>query len=160
VGGLAVLVIGVIAIILLLRRRNQQPAPAQPAVVATEVVQQQHPQQQQQPPPVAPYDPKHASYPSSHPTSPNLPPYMYQNTTDQNQASYTPPGVLPAQELANTADSYARNLAPLPVGTGMPAASYQPQYENTQPSTLAGPIEMSAETTPMPGAVEINADQA
>jgi hypothetical protein len=153
-----VLVIGVIAIILLLRRRNQQPAPAQPAVVATEVVQQQHPQQQ--PPPVAPYDPKHASYPSSHPTSPNLPPYMYQNTTDQNQASYTPPGVLPTQELANTADSYARNLAPWPVRTGMPAASYQPQYENTQPSTLAGPIEMSAYTTPMPGAVEINADQA
>jgi hypothetical protein len=78
---------------------------------------------------------------------------MYQNTTDHNQASYTPPGVLPTQELANTADSYARNLAPLPGGTGMPAASYQPQYENTtQPSTLAGPIEMSAYTTPMPGA--------
>jgi hypothetical protein len=85
---------------------------------------------------------------------------MYQNTAGQNQASYTSPGVPPTQEPANTADSYARNLAPSPVGTGMPAASYRPQDGNTQQSTLAGPIELSAYTAPMLGVVEMNADQA
>jgi hypothetical protein len=85
---------------------------------------------------------------------------MYQNTAGQNLASYASPGVPPTQEPANTADSYARNLAPSPVGTGMSAASYQPQDGNTQLPTLAGPIELSAYTTPMPGAVEMNAHQA
>jgi hypothetical protein len=84
---------------------------------------------------------------------------MYQNTAGQNRASYTPLGVPPTQELANTADYYTHNLAPSPVETGMPAAPYHPQHGNTQPSTLAGPFDMSAYTAAMPDALEMNADQ-
>jgi hypothetical protein len=85
---------------------------------------------------------------------------MYQNTAGQNEASYTSLGVPPTQEPAKTADSYARNFAPSPVGTGMPAASYRPHDGNTQPSTLSGPIELPDYTAAMLGVVEMNADQA
>jgi hypothetical protein len=76
---------------------------------------------------------------------------MYQNTAGQNEASYTSQGVPPTQEPANTADSYGRNFAPSPVGTGMPAASYRPQDGNTQPSPLSGRIELPAYTAAMLG---------
>jgi hypothetical protein len=85
---------------------------------------------------------------------------MYQSTAGQNEASYTSMGAPPTQEPANTADSYTRNLAPSPVRMGMPAASYRPQDGNTQPSNLSGPMELSAYTAAMLGAVEMNADQA
>lgn len=73
---------------------------------------------------------------------------MYQYTAGQNETSYTPLHVPPTQEPANTTHSYARNLAPSPVGTGMSGAPYQPQDGNTH------------YTTEMVGAVEMNADQA
>jgi len=85
---------------------------------------------------------------------------MYQHTAGQNEASYISPGVPPTQEPVNTADSYARNLAPSLVGAGMPAASYRPQDGNTQPSAMSGPVELSPYTAAMLRAVEMNAGQA
>ncbi|KAH8768704.1 hypothetical protein F5882DRAFT_465997 [Hyaloscypha sp. PMI_1271] len=82
VGGLAVLVIGIVAVLLFLRRRSH-PAPMN--VSTAEVVQQQHPPQQ--PSPAVPYDPKYASYSSGSPTVSNFPLSMHQSTAGKNEVS-------------------------------------------------------------------------